>query len=481
VAAGPFEAIAALEARLQEAGIDSRRLHTSHAFHSRMMDPVVEGLQTFAEGMSFAGPTIPYVSSVTGEWVTQASDAAYWARHCRQPVRFAEALRKVAGDTPPILLEVGPGRALTTFATQGLARDDYRAAITSLPDAVAADRDVQSFHEALARLWTLGAPVDLPALYGDQARRVALPSYPFRRQLHWIEAPAVQTSTPQPQSLESEQAMTSIAPATAVPGRLARLTAALTALFEELSGEVIGEEDRGTPFLELGFDSLFLGQVAAKVQREFGVSLVFRQLLSDITTLSALAQYLDENCPPDPVQAEPVAPVAAEALPAMAMPAMALSAATGDGAAGMAATFQAQLAAMQAVIAQQLALMQGQGAPVAAALAPPPVAAPAPRTAACSPEPASDTPSRFRPFNSKAPAAPVTDSQLALIAQMTARTHARMPGSMAQAASTAPISPIRARSPASARCGRIWSSPWWPSGPRDRRSGISTAMPMSIW
>ncbi|WP_206244414.1 non-ribosomal peptide synthetase/type I polyketide synthase [Novosphingobium terrae] len=456
VAAGPFEAIAALEARLQEAGIDCRRLHTSHAFHSRMMDPVVEGLQTFAEGMSFADPTIPYVSSVSGAWVSKASDAAYWARHCRQPVRFADALQRVAGDTPPILLEVGPGRALTTFATQGLARDGYRAAITSLPDAVAADRDVLSFHEALARLWALGAPVDLSGLYGDQARRVALPSYPFRRQLHWIEAPdavaapTARTGMPLLRPIESEQEMTSIAPA-ANTGRLARLTTALTALFEDLSGEALGEADHDTPFLELGFDSLFLGQVAARVQREFGVSLVFRQLLSDITTLSALALYLDENCPPDPQEAAPVAPamvgspdVAAPA--AITMPVMAMPSAVSDGAHGMAATFQAQLSAMQSVIAQQLALMQGHGAPViATATLTPPAAAPSPppRTAASLPEPAqtqtvSDAPSRFRPFNSKAPTAPVTDSQLALIAQMTARTHARMPGSMAQAAKHRP-------------------------------------------
>jgi len=434
VAAGPFEAIAALEARLQEAGIDARRLHTSHAFHSRMMDPVVEGLQTFAEGLGFATPTIPYVSSVSGAWVLQAPDAAYWAQHCRHPVRFAEALQKVAGDAPPILIEVGPGRALTTFATQGLPRESYRAAITTLPDAVAADRDVQSFHEALARLWTLGAPVELADFYGDAAHRVALPSYPFRRQLHWIDAP---TSVAAPtQTLQNEREMTSMANQ-ADTGRLARLSTALATLFEELSGEVLVAEDHDTPFLELGFDSLFLGQVATKVQRQFGVSLVFRQLLSDITSLSALALYLDEHCTPDPQPAASAPPAAVATPPAMALPAMAMTAGASDTATGMAATFQAQLAAMQSVIAQQLALMQG--GPAATTLAPPPVApSPAPQAAAPLPEKASDTSSdtqgRFRPFNSKAAAAPLTASQLALIADMTARTHARMPGSLAQAA-----------------------------------------------
>jgi amino acid adenylation domain-containing protein len=442
VAAGPFAAIAALEERLQEAGIESRRLHTSHAFHSRMMEPVVDGLEGFAQGLAFADPRIPYVSSVSGAWVTRAPDAAYWAQHCRHPVRFAQALQTGAGETPAILLEVGPGRALTTFTTQGLPRERYCAAITTLPDAVAADRDVQTFHDALARLWTLGAPVDLSGLYGDQARRVALPSYPFRRQLHWIEAPAVAapSDTPRSQSCESEQEMTSIAsqPDT---GRLTRLTTTLTALFEELSGEVLGQEDRDTPFLELGFDSLFLGQVAARVQREFGVPLVFRQLLSDITSLGALALYLDEQCPSDPQPAVSTPPAVVEAPPAQSLPAITMPVAAGDGATGMAATFQAQLAAMQAVISQQLALMGGQGG---ASLAPQPVAAPAPMPVpqAAPPlpvpvqaEPAGDVaaPSRFRPFNSKAAAAPVTDSQMALIAEMTARSQARMPGSLEQA------------------------------------------------
>lgn len=440
VAAGPFEAIAALEERLQDAGIESRRLHTSHAFHSRMMEPVVEGLQSFAEGLGFADPRIPYVSSVSGAWVSRAPDAAYWAQHCRHPVRFAQALQTGAGDAPAILLEVGPGRALTTFATQGLPRERYCAAITTLPDAVAAQRDVQTFHEALARLWTLGAPVELAGLYGPEARRVALPSYPFRRQLHWIDAPAAapKPAIPLLHTSESEQEMTSIAsqPDT---GRLARLTTTLTTLFEELSGEVLGQEDRETPFLELGFDSLFLGQVAARVQRDFGVPLVFRQLLSDITSLGALALYLDEQCPPDP---QPVATVPiAEAPPAIPLTATPMPIVPGDAATGMAATFQAQLAAMQAVIGQQLALMGGQG--MAAAMAAPQAAAPAPAPQSAAPalqptpqaEPAGDAaaPSRFRPFNSKAAAAPVTDSQTALIAEMTARSQAQMPGSLAQA------------------------------------------------
>ncbi|MDE1917945.1 MAG: amino acid adenylation domain-containing protein [Sphingomonadales bacterium] len=480
VAAGPFDAIAALETRLATAEIECRRLHTSHAFHSRMMDPVVDGLEEFARGMGFADPLIPYVSSVNGQWVTTAPDGTYWAGHCRNPVRFADALARVtAGDAAPILLEVGPGRALTTFAVQGLARDRYVSAITSLPDFAEADKDVTAFNEAIARLWTLGIESDLAPLYGEQARRVTLPPYPFQRQSHWIAAPAtgVRSTTQacddaQPSvqlSSKCEPEMTT----NAQQDRAARLSGELAALFEDLSGEALSADDWSAPFLELGFDSLFLGQVAAKVQRQFGVKLVFRQLLSDFPTIADLARHLDANLAPDPAPAHsaaattapvetvssgaPAAPAPAAPAPASLAPALptigistpALTAPAVE-ASGVAGALQAQLAAMQAVIGQQLAFLGGQqqaSAPALPAQQSLPVAAVAPGDAAAPPRPADVLPAtagrpeasvespsagRFRPFNAKAANAPVTERQRALIADLTARYCARMPGSKAQ-------------------------------------------------
>lgn len=471
VAAGPFDAIEDLEQKLAAVSIDCRRLHTSHAFHSRMMDPVVDKLERFAAGIAFADPEIPYVSSVSGEWAARASSASaeYWARHCRNPVRFAEALTRAVGDARPILLEVGPGRALTTFAAQGLARGSYAAAFTSLPEFAEADNDVVAFNEAVARLWTLGAESDFSCLYGPHARRAALPPYPFQRQLHWISPPAaqqasslgsqVQEATLPP--IHNEPDMTSSMSIQDRTNRVPRLSSELGALFEDLSGEALSPEDWGTPFIELGYDSLFLGQVATKVQRQFGVKVVFRQLLSEFPSITALAGHLDDNLPPEPEQAVP-APAAvpsAAADPGLAAvahlpPAMesAPAAVAGD-AHGVAAALQAQLAAMQTVIGQQLEFLRGQGGLAAAAPALPlqPVPVPAapqsdaaatacqrpvetPLRTAGRPEASSASPTadRFRPFNPKAANAPLTEKQQALMADITARYCAKMPGSMAQ-------------------------------------------------
>ncbi|MGC1269331.1 MAG: beta-ketoacyl synthase N-terminal-like domain-containing protein, partial [Croceibacterium sp.] len=342
VAAGPFEAVAELEARLALAEIDCRRLHTSHAFHSAMMDPVVPELEKLASTVSYGEPTIPYVSCVTGEWAGGASAAsgAYWARHCRAPVRFGKALATLVKDQVPVLLEVGPGRALTTFASQGLEKGQYLAAITSMPEFVEAARDRAMFYEAAARLWTCGGASDWSSLWGPQPRRVVVPAYQFQRQNHWIESkPRGEAIVPAPlpalqvlsipaiaaPTLASESivtAMTNNTPARP-QSRLPRLCAELAGIFEELSGETIDQGDWETPFLELGFDSLFLGQVASKVQRQNGVKVTFRQLMADFPSCDALARHLDAEMPAEAAVVEAVpdaGPVIAAVTVASAAP-----------------------------------------------------------------------------------------------------------------------------------------------------------------
>lgn len=459
VAAGPFAAIEQLEALLNEGGIDSRRLHTSHAFHSAMMDPVVGELEQMAATIAYREPAIPYVSGVTGTWAGGASAASgtYWARHARAPVRFADALGAVVADQRPILLEVGPGRALTTFAAQGLARDSYAAAITTMPDPAEAGEDAQRFAEALARLWTHGARPDWSERYGPDAQRVSLPPYQFQRKLHWIE-PVTETGAAQlpqagiPEESNGPTMTTSPATAAAPADRKPRLCAELGGIFEDLSGEVVGAADWDVPFLELGFDSLFLGQVAARMQRQFGVKITFRQLLSDYPSIAVLAGHLDAVLPaeapaPAPQAAEPATASAASALaPSVPFTADAAPALVGD----VASALQAQLSAMQAVIDRQLDFLRGQPAAPASIMAPIPQAASAPILAgAPANSPLIEAPlsgaaeeapaagegqGRFRAFDPKTmvsnPA--MTAEQERFIADLSARYCAKMPTSKAQ-------------------------------------------------
>ena len=115
VLSGSFAAIDAVEARLRAGGVATRRLRTSHAFHSKMMQPMVAEFEREVAKVKLRAPRLRFVSSVTGEWITvaQATSPRYWAQQCVQPVRFAQAVALLASDT---LLEVGEGETLATLA-----------------------------------------------------------------------------------------------------------------------------------------------------------------------------------------------------------------------------------------------------------------------------------------------------------------------------------------------------------------------------
>ncbi len=185
VAAGPAEAIDRLEADLAPAGIASRKLQTSHAFHSTLMEPAVAEFETQVRAFEARPPRIPFLSNLTGTWITseQATDPAYWSAHLRGTVRFADNLAELARDSGRVLLEVGPGTALSS-----LARPLGVTAIGSLPPARDGDEDVAADRTAMGHLWAAGVDLDWARVHGAPRRRVRLPAYPFERQRFWIDA-----------------------------------------------------------------------------------------------------------------------------------------------------------------------------------------------------------------------------------------------------------------------------------------------------
>ena len=192
VVAGPQDAIDALARRLEAAGIAVTRLHTSHAFHSKMMDPVTAPLEEVISGVALRAPEIPFVSGVTGDWITetQAQSPAFWAAQARAAVNFQAALTAVCRSGSPVLVEVGAGRTLSAFAAQTLKRGGHGGIFPSMPDhtQTVAD-DLSTMAVAFSQLWCAGGAVDWARLPRG-ARKVALPSYPFQRKRHWIEPPA---------------------------------------------------------------------------------------------------------------------------------------------------------------------------------------------------------------------------------------------------------------------------------------------------
>ncbi|WP_146010217.1 non-ribosomal peptide synthetase/type I polyketide synthase [Acidimangrovimonas sediminis] len=446
VVAGPEPAIEALAKRLEARGTPCSRLHTSHAFHSAMMDPVVPALEAMIAGRALHAPDRPIHSAVTGQRLTdaQATDPAFWAGQARATVKFQAALEAATKSGSPVLIEVGAGRTLSAFAGQILKRGGPGRIFQSLPDHTQTDLDDQSvMAAAFSNLWASGVAVDFARLPRG-ARKVALPTYAFQRKRHWIDPPATDAApgaaagapvvaaaamsspaasppasapipAPVPPTAQAAAASSSPAPSvseTAMTARLDRLTSELLALFADLSGEDMGPDEAGVPFLELGFDSLFMGQVAQALGRDYGVEMTFRSLLSDTPSIAELATHLDAVLPPEaaapqapatpmaaepPVTAAPVkaahatgdnatgAPVAAPAPAAMtgSVPAM-------PAAEGLTGLMQAQMQTMQAIFADQLRALGAAPAPAhPAAAQPAPAQAPAP----AQPSPAQPAPS----------------------------------------------------------------------------------------
>jgi acyl transferase domain-containing protein len=190
VFSGPTTAIDRLGAQLSARGVHARPLHTSHAFHSSMMDPVVSALVERVQRTVRKVPQIPYLSNLTGTWMTPeaALDAAYWGRHLRETVRFADGLAEVMKYPDVILLEVGPGQTLSTLARQQPSTAGKSHVILN---SLRAPQDTQSDEAFLLNTvgtaWLSGAPVSWSGFFGGEKRhRVALPTYPFERQSYWV-------------------------------------------------------------------------------------------------------------------------------------------------------------------------------------------------------------------------------------------------------------------------------------------------------
>lgn len=190
VVAGETDAIVSLENRLSEKGVVYRRLQTTHAFHSHMMEPSVATFVKLFKQVNPQPPAIPFISNVTGDWINkeQATDPAYWARHMCESVRFSEGLQTLWQQPDRILLEVGPGQTLSSLVWSHPAKPADCNALASLRHSYDPQPDSAFLLSTLGQLWLAGAQIDWPGFYKhERRRRVTLPVYPFERKRYWVE------------------------------------------------------------------------------------------------------------------------------------------------------------------------------------------------------------------------------------------------------------------------------------------------------
>ncbi len=447
VVAGPSEALDQFEQDLNREGVASRRLVTSHAFHSAMMEPFIEPLTDIVSKLKLNRPEIPYLSGVTGTWITEreTTDPSYWARHAREPVQFSAAIKELRKDPNAVLLEVGPGNVLATLARQHSEFAIDQIIVSSLSDGFSGDGDSVQLMDALGSLWLAGITPDWSALYPEESRqRVSLPTYPFQRKRYDLEVPADSRSPTVALAQEAgsnqtvvtspvthatvavnsvAEALSSAEPTATPANRKPRIRGLLVDIFEDLSGQDLSAVAGSTTFLEMGFDSLFLTQVTQALQEKFGLKITFRQLLDSESNLNALGRYIDDKLPQDdvaerapPQGAAPAASVSPAAAPSAGPATAAVRELAAPSETPVERLMREQRQAMNQLFANQLAALQGLSPTgvVAAPTSRATIAAAAPQEpdARATTSPAGEGHSPFGQEPEAAWEAPVTESQL---------------------------------------------------------------------
>jgi phthiocerol/phenolphthiocerol synthesis type-I polyketide synthase E len=191
VVSGPVDEIEAFRKKLESRDIPCRQLHTSHAFHSAMMEPMLEDFRALVSSVKLNAPQLKYLSNLTGTWATpsDATDPEYWAKHLRHTVRFSDNLAALLDDSSTLVLEVGPGRTLGSLVTQHPVRRNEQPVLASLPhpknDPMS---DLQFLMTTVGRLWLEGKALKWEAFYAqERRRRVSLPTYPFDHEKYVVE------------------------------------------------------------------------------------------------------------------------------------------------------------------------------------------------------------------------------------------------------------------------------------------------------
>jgi acyl transferase domain-containing protein len=289
VVSGPPGAVEQLMERLQADGVGHKLLHASHAFHSRMMEPIGPELAAVVSGLEFRADGAPCISNVTGTWaeLPHMATPAYWVEHALGTVRFSAGLRALLQDTDCELVEIGPGASLTRLAR---GHDDARGkrAVALTRDAGAKESDRYCLQLALGRLWLRGADIDWEASQLVPPQRTPLPGYVFQRRTFSFasQAPLLNSAT----TIE-RQVLRPVASDAPVDNSLST-TQRVARIFAEALG--LPEVDPERDFFELGGDSLTAMDVIAQIHRTLGARLALSKFF-DQASARGVAANVDSS------------------------------------------------------------------------------------------------------------------------------------------------------------------------------------------
>ncbi|RYF24397.1 MAG: amino acid adenylation domain-containing protein [Flavobacteriales bacterium] len=306
VVSGPSDQILSLSELLNQQEIPNKPLFTSHAFHSSMMEPILADFRAIVSEVTLTKPSITIISTVTGEILTDqlATDIDYWTTHLRNTVEFVKAVEMTLQFESSVFLEVGPGTVTSTLIKQiALSNNKSVKTVFSLKPGQDAG---ESILNAIGLLWINGVDIDHNAYYTNQSL-LELPTYQFNRQKYWLRPRQHNVNKTNPTGITEYN---SITPSInkLVNMRKENLTEEVKQVLEDASGIEMSNIDSRLNFLELGFDSLLLTQVATSLKRKFNLPITFRKLNEEYNNLPSLVSYLDANMPAQSTIQAPLIP-----------------------------------------------------------------------------------------------------------------------------------------------------------------------------
>ena len=317
VIAGPVEAVQSLIEQLASRSVEARRLQSSHAFHSALMEPMSDAFAQAVAQVDRQAPRQPYLSNVTGTWITtsQALDPHYWVQQLRQPVRFAASIDTLLGAVEaegqerqqrrPLFLEVGPGQSLGGLVRQHASFTGSEALLSLSYPHSGQDEDRQML-KTLGKLWGSGSVVDWKGVsQQSQPRRISLPTYPFERQHYWLSpssehkghSPAVLPAAlvEEEYGRQEEQRILHDRP-TLLPAYIPPTDEAergMAKIWQDVLG--IKQVGRYDTFFEMGGHSVLATQLMTQIRHAFHVDIPLRHLFATPTLAGLTAVVVQQQ------------------------------------------------------------------------------------------------------------------------------------------------------------------------------------------
>lgn len=310
VISGVEHQVKSIISELEAEGMTCELLNVTHAFHSPLLNPILEPFESTAQKIAFRAPKIPFVSTLTGscfDW-DGIPGATHWRRHMREPVQLERGVATLIEQGCNVFLEIGPSAVLANMSKRCRGAE-Y---VTGVPSLLPGREDWQTLLNAVARIYVAGVSPDWTVLYrNEQPRRISLPTYPFERRRAWLDgaggrqepmSPNETAQTNDNHSKAGKMPITSAMPPSPGAAAITRKEAILALIRTFLARFLEMEEceiDNHKSLLEMGSDSLVFIEAIRAIQQVFAVKITIRQLFQELTTLYILADYIDSQLAQD--------------------------------------------------------------------------------------------------------------------------------------------------------------------------------------